>query len=95
MGEGPQQRPTPHHKDVVRQHVCVEARSPLQHAGEPEPGSIAWVEAEHLESQQVGDCELKAGTRLQELIDASFVEAEGELNSSASVGADALQPRVP
>lgn len=98
MGEGPQQRPTPHHKDVVRQHVCVEARPPLQHAGELEPGSIAWVESEHLESQNVGGPEQKAGpgfaSRAAAGTDASFLQAGGELSSSASAGADTLQPCV-
>lgn len=54
-GEGPQQRPTAHGEDAIGQNIGVEARPPLQHAGDLEPGSVAGIESENLGLQEMGD----------------------------------------
>lgn len=55
VGEGPQQCPTTHGEDAIRQHIRVEACPPLQHAGNLEPRSVAGIKSENLGSQQMGD----------------------------------------
>lgn len=54
-GKCPQQCPTTHGEDAIRQYICVEACPPLQHAGNLEPGSVAGIKSENLGSQQMGD----------------------------------------
>lgn len=53
--EGPQQRPAAHSEDAIGQDTRVEARPPLQHAGDLQPGRVAGIESENLGWRQTGD----------------------------------------